>query len=126
MTGSPGSTRRTLRVCFITVNTFAHDSRTLRAAEALVSDGHQVVVVAQRGAGLPADETLAGGIRVLRPDVDRRISSAFLLPIGRLREPVRRAVAGLLRLDVDAVAPTPRGPLPPSRAACNRSSTARI
>jgi hypothetical protein len=43
---------RTLSVCFVTVNTFEYDSRTLRAARALAADGHRVTVVAQRGPGL--------------------------------------------------------------------------
>ena len=98
-----------MRVCFITVNTFVHDSRTLRAASALVADGHEVAVVAQQGEGLPAHETIAGGIRVVRPDVDRRISSAFAPGPARLREPVRRAISRAIALDPRATALPPRG-----------------
>ena len=100
---------RSLRVCFVTANTFVYDSRTLRAAQALAADGHEVVVVAQRGDGLPTAETVAGGIRVVRPDVDRRISGAFLPQPLRFREPMRRAVSRVIGLDPDATALPPRG-----------------
>ncbi len=95
---------RSLSVCFVTVNTFEYDSRTLRAARALAGDGHRVTVVAQQGPGLPNDETLDGGIRVLRPDIDRRISGAFSWRDGRYRERVSRAIG----LDPDATALPPR------------------
>ena len=61
----------------MTANTFEYDSRTLRAAQALAADGHRVTVVALEGPGLRVEETLAGGIRLVRPGLDRRISSAF-------------------------------------------------
>jgi glycosyltransferase involved in cell wall biosynthesis len=101
---------RALRVCFVTVNTFEYDSRTLRAARSLAADGHEVVVVAQRRPGLPDEEILAGGIRVVRPDIDRRISNAFLPVPERLQRPMRTAVSRAIGLDPEAIALSPRGP----------------
>jgi len=96
---------RSLTVCFVTVNTFQYDSRTLRAARALAADGHRVAVVAQQGPGLPTEETLDGGIRVLRPDIDRRVSGAFSWRRGRYRVRLSRAIG----LDPDATVLPPRG-----------------
>ena len=96
---------RSLSVCFVTVNTFEYDSRTLRAARALAADGHRVSVVAQQGPGLAADEMIDGGVRVLRPDIDRRISGAFTWRKGRYRTRLSRAIG----LDPEATALPPRG-----------------
>ena len=121
---------RALRVCFVTANTFEYDSRTLRAAQSLAADGHEVVVVAQRGPGLADEETLAGGIRVVRPEIDRRISSAFVVQPHRLRRPFRLAVSRALALDPEATVLRPRGPGPveavraPLRRAAEISPTA--
>jgi glycosyltransferase involved in cell wall biosynthesis len=101
---------RALRVCFVTVNTFEYDSRTLRAARSLMADGHEVIVVAQRRPGLPDEEMLSGGIRVVRPDIDRRISNAFLPVPVRLQRPIRTAVSRALGLDPEAIALPSRGP----------------
>lgn len=95
-----------LRVCFVTANTFDYDSRTLRAAQALAEDGHAVTVVALAGPGLAAEETLDGGIRLVRPTLDRRISAAFRpLPAG-----LRGVLSRALGFDAEAIA------LPPRRA----------
>ena len=94
-----------LRVCFVTANTFEYDSRTLRAAQALAGDGHTVTVVALAGAGLPAAEALEGGIRVVRPPLDRRIASAFRPLPARLRGLLARA----LGFEAEAIALPPRG-----------------
>jgi glycosyltransferase involved in cell wall biosynthesis len=104
MSAHPSPPRRI--VCFVTANTFEFDSRTLRTAEALVAEGVRVVVVAMAARHLPAEETLAGGILVRRPRVDRRISSAF----RPLPGPVRAALSGLIGLNAGATAlPRPRG-----------------
>lgn len=105
-----------LHVCFVTANTFEYDSRTLRAAQALAADGHAVTVVALQGPGLAVEEVLDGGIRLVRPPLDRRVSAAFRpLPSG-----LRRLIAAGLGFDAEAVAlPQPgrgrvervRGPL---------------
>ena len=88
-----------LHVCFVTANTFEYDSRTLRAAQALAADGHRVTVVALAGPGLAAEEALDGGIRLVRPRLDRRISSAFRpLPTS-----IRGGLARALGFDPDAV-----------------------
>ncbi len=95
-----------LRTCFVTANTFEYDSRTLRAAQALAGDGHTVTVVALAGPGLPAEEMLDGGIRLVRPPLDRRISAAFRpLPTA-----LRGVLARALGFDANAIA------LPPRRA----------
>jgi glycosyltransferase involved in cell wall biosynthesis len=102
---------RTLSVCFVTVNTFEYDSRTMRAARALAADGHRVTVVAQRRPGLPRTETQDGGIRVVRPDVDRRISNAFSWRKGRFQNVLSRAIG----LDPEATVLPPRGTWPLER-----------
>ncbi len=94
-----------LRIAFVAANTFEFDSRTLRAATTLARDGHEVVVVAQPGPGLATEERLPGGVRVVRPPVDRRIASAFR-PLPR---PVRSGLARVLGFMPEAVT------LPPSR-----------
>jgi glycosyltransferase involved in cell wall biosynthesis len=60
-------------VAFVTANTFEFDSRIQRAATALAERGWSVTVVAQPASHLPAEETLPDGVRVRRPDVERRI-----------------------------------------------------
>lgn len=93
-----------LHVCFVTANTFEYDSRTLRAADALTADGHRVTVVALQGSGLATEATLDGGIRLLRPALDRRISSALRpLPMA-----ARRVIAGALGFEAEAIALPPR------------------
>jgi glycosyltransferase involved in cell wall biosynthesis len=94
-----------LRVAFVTANTFEFDSRTLRAAEALAADGHDVVVLAQAADHLPDEDRTAAGVRVLRLRLDRRIIEGLRpLPL-----PARRAVEGMLGLRRDAVLSPPRG-----------------
>jgi glycosyltransferase involved in cell wall biosynthesis len=93
-------------VVFVTANTFEFDSRIQRAATALVERGWSVTVVAQRAAHLPAEETVDGGIRVRRPDVERRIVEA-LRPLPAW---ARRGVGRALGLTSDAVTLPPRGP----------------
>ncbi len=60
--------RRT--VGLIAANTFEFDSRIRLAADALAADGWQVVVVAQAGSNLPAEETLPSGAVVRRRALD--------------------------------------------------------
>ena len=95
-----------LRICFVTANTFEYDSRTWRAARALADDGHVVTVVALQGPGLATAETLDGGISLVRPPLDRRISAAF----RPLPSPVRGAIARALGFDGEAITLPPRGP----------------
>lgn len=75
-------------VAFVTANTFEFDSRHRRAAEALAADGWSVVVVAMAAPHLPAEETIAPGVVVRRPAVDRRVvigvPAAFRGPVARL------------------------------------------
>ena len=94
-----------LHVCFITANTFEYDSRTLRAAQALAVDGHTVTIVALQRPGLADAEQMDGGIRLVRPPLDRRISTAFRpLPTA-----LRRRIAAALGFDPEAIALPPRG-----------------
>ena len=94
-----------LHVCFVTANTFEYDSRTLRAAQALAGDGHTITVVALQGPGLAGLEQLDGWIRLVRPPLDRRISTAFRpLPTA-----LRRRIAAALGFDPEAIALPPRG-----------------
>jgi glycosyltransferase involved in cell wall biosynthesis len=95
-----------LTVCFVTANTFEFDSRTQRAAEALAADGHRVVVVALAGPDLPAEAELPGGIRLVRPALDRRIASAF----RPLPPAVRGWLARALGFAPGATVLPPRGP----------------
>ena len=57
-------------VGLIAANTFEYDSRHRLAADALAADGWRVVVVAQSGPGLPAEETLPSGAIVRRRALD--------------------------------------------------------
>jgi glycosyltransferase involved in cell wall biosynthesis len=95
-----------LTVCFVTANTFEYDSRTQRAAEALAADGHRVVVVALAGPGLPDASDLPGGIRIVRPVLDRRIASAF----RPLPAPLRAGLARTLGFAPGATVLPARGP----------------
>jgi glycosyltransferase involved in cell wall biosynthesis len=93
-------------VAFVTANTFEFDSRIQRAAAALVERGWAVTVVAQRAPHLPVEETLPGDIRVLRPEVERRIVDA----LRPLPAPVLRAIGRVLGVEPDAIILPARGP----------------
>jgi glycosyltransferase involved in cell wall biosynthesis len=92
-------------VAFVTANTFEYDSRIQRAATALAERGWSVTVVAQQAPHLPVEEALPGGIRVRRPDVDRRVIDA-LRPLPGW---ARRGLGRVLGLAPDAVTLPPRG-----------------
>jgi glycosyltransferase involved in cell wall biosynthesis len=90
-------TARALKVTIVAANTFEFDSRFLRSAMSLAEDGHEVTVLAFAGRGLPTEEALAPGVRVVRLEIDRRIVTALRpLPV-----PIRHAIARLLGLDPD-------------------------
>jgi glycosyltransferase involved in cell wall biosynthesis len=97
-----------LNVTLVVANTFQFDSRQLRTATTLAADGHEVRILAWSGPGLPVEESLAGGLRLTRIPLDRRISSALRpLPMA-----IRRLVCRLLALDPEAMLlppDTPRG-----------------
>ena len=92
-------------MAFVTANTFEFDSRIQRAAAALAERGWSVTVVAQQAAHLPAEETLAGGILVRRPALERRLVDA----LRPLPGPLRRAIGRSLGLAPDATTLPPRG-----------------
>ncbi|HET7473051.1 MAG TPA: glycosyltransferase [Candidatus Limnocylindrales bacterium] len=94
-----------MKVAFVAANTFQYDARQIRSATALAGDGHEVVLVGLAGPGLPARDSLEGGIELRRVAVDGTIASAFR-PLPRS---VRRLVARVLGIDPDA------SQLPPTR-----------
>jgi glycosyltransferase involved in cell wall biosynthesis len=98
-----------VKVTIVAANTFQYDARQLRTARALAGDGHQLTLVGFAASGLPARETLDGGITLLRVPVDLTIASAFRpLPAA-----ARRALARLLGIPPSATSlppTTPRGP----------------
>jgi glycosyltransferase involved in cell wall biosynthesis len=105
-TGSGREDARSLHVTLVVANTFQFDSRQLRTAATLAADGHQVRILAWSGPGLPDEERLAGGLRLSRIPLDRRISSA-LRPLPAAG---RRLVCRALALDPDAVLLPPDPP----------------
>lgn len=100
-----------MKIAIVAANTFLYDARQLRTAAALTSDGHAVTLVGLAGTGLPARETLDGGIELRRVAVDTTIASAFR-PLPRAG---RRALARLLGIDPDATALPPARPRGPDR-----------
>lgn len=90
----------------VVANTFQFDSRQLRTAATLAADGHHVRILAWTAPGLPAEETLAGGLRLTRIPLDRRISSA----LRPLPSAARRAVCRLVALDPEATLLPPDAP----------------
>ena len=102
--GGRGVTERR-HVCFVTANTFEYDSRTLRAAQALAADGHRSPSSRSRAPACPRRRRLADGIRLVRPALDRRVSSAF----RPLPSVARRVLARVLGFDAEAVTLPPRG-----------------
>jgi len=59
---------RRLRIAMYVANDASRDSRVLREADALAAAGHDVVIVARAGAGipLPAEEQAPTGVRLVR------------------------------------------------------------
>jgi len=94
---------RGLHVTLVVANTFQFDSRQLRTARTLAADGHTVRILAWADATLPAEEELAGGVRLSRIDLDRRISSA-LRPLPSV---MRRGICRLLGLDAQQTVLSP-------------------
>jgi hypothetical protein len=94
-----------VNVTIVAANTFQYDARQLRTAGALAGDGHRVTLVGFAAPGLPARETIDGGITLLRVPVDLTIASVF----RPLPAPLRRTAARLLGIPATATAlpPTP-------------------
>ncbi len=95
-----------MRVTIVAANTFEHDARQLRTADALVGDGHAVTCIGYAGPGLQREEELPSGAFVRRVAVDRTIGSAFR-PLPRV---ARRVLCRLLGIDPAWTA------LPPTQA----------
>lgn len=98
--------RRPLNVAIIAANTFEFDSRFLRSATSLAEDGHEVTVVGWAGPGLPAQDSLAPGVRLVRIEVPRPISDA----LRPLPGPVRAGLCRLVGLDPTATVLPPDAP----------------
>jgi len=97
-----------LRVTIVAANPFEFDSRFLRTATTLASDGHVVRILGWPGDGLPHDEELAPGVHLTRLEIDRRISSALRPLPGVLRSVLSRLV-GLDPATTVLPPETPRG-----------------
>ncbi|MFN8623144.1 MAG: glycosyltransferase [Chloroflexota bacterium] len=100
-----GAPARKLHVTIVAANPFEFDSRFLRSGTSLAEDGHTVTILGWSGPGLPREEELAPGVKLIRLDVDRRISTV----LRPLPSSVRRALSRLAGLDPDATV------LPPDR-----------
>ena len=97
-----------MRVALISAKSFEFDSRGLNIAGALAAAGHDVVVLALRGEGLPNEENLGERLRLVRVDVDRTIISA----LRPMPDVLRRLIARAIGLDPTAEilpADSPRG-----------------
>lgn len=101
-TGHPA---RSLHIGIVAANPFLFDSRFLHTALTLAEDGHRVTILGWAGPGLPSEETLAPGVRLVRLDVPRPISDA-LRPLPRA---VRVGICRVVGLDPTASV------LPPDR-----------
>jgi hypothetical protein len=66
-----------VRVTIVAANTFVHDARQLRTADALAGDGHEVVCIGFAEPGLAIAEDLPSGAHVRRIEIDRTIGAAF-------------------------------------------------
>jgi glycosyltransferase involved in cell wall biosynthesis len=95
-----------VRVTIVAANTFVHDARQLRTADALAADGHQVLCVGYAEPGLARDEDLPSGAHIRRIEIDRTIDAAF----RPLPAPLRRAIGRVLGIDPTWTA------LPPGQA----------
>ena len=95
-----------MRVTIVAANTFEHDARQLRTADALAGDGHTVLCIGYAEPGLPLDEDLPSGAHIRRVAIDRTIASAF----RPLPGPIRHGLCRALGLDPAWIA------LPPVRS----------
>lgn len=106
------------RCVLVLPSTGEFDSRSWRIAGTLAARGHEVTVVARAAPGLPIDERVAAGYRILRVPV----SSADGLP-GPLRRLARRPGApGEAPAGAVSSGTTPVGPAIPSRRDPGRRS----
>jgi glycosyltransferase involved in cell wall biosynthesis len=77
MVAGAGARLTGVRVTIVAANTFVHDARQLRTADALAGDGHDVVCIGYADPGLPTTEDLPSGAHVRRIEIDRTIAAAF-------------------------------------------------
>jgi len=101
-----GGAARGLQVTIVAANSFEFDSRFLRTAMTLATEGHDVRILGWPGPGLPAREELAPGVMLTRLDIDRRITSG----LRPLPTQVRSALARLIGLDPLATVLPPDAP----------------
>ena len=95
-----------MRVTIVAANPFEHDSRFLRTATTLAQEGHELTVLGWSWPGLPEREQLGPGVRLVRLDVDRRISTA----LRPLPSAIRAALAHAIGLDPEAEVLPPETP----------------
>jgi glycosyltransferase involved in cell wall biosynthesis len=74
------------RLCIVLPTSGAFDSRSQRIADSMVERGHEVTIIARRASGLPNDETMPEGWRIVRVPV----SAVDGLPVPRI---IRTAIA---------------------------------
>jgi glycosyltransferase involved in cell wall biosynthesis len=82
------------------------DSRLLHTATSLAADGHTVTMLGWSGSGLPAEESPAPGVRLVRLEVDRRI----LAGLRPLPQRARHWIGRLIGLDPEAILLPPDAP----------------
>jgi glycosyltransferase involved in cell wall biosynthesis len=100
-----------VRVTIVAANTFEHDARQLRTADALAGDGHAVVCIGYAAPGLSRDEELPSGAYIRRVEIDRTLASAFRPLPGLLR----RGAARMLGIDPTWTALPPGHAVGPDR-----------
>jgi glycosyltransferase involved in cell wall biosynthesis len=96
-----------VRVTIVAANVFEHDSRFLRTATTLAREGHELTILGWSRPDLPGQEELAPGVRLVRLDIDRRISTA----LRPLPASLRRVVCLAIGLDPNATVLPPDAPV---------------
>jgi glycosyltransferase involved in cell wall biosynthesis len=97
-----------MRVSMFVYNTFEHDARVLREAEALAAAGHPTRVIALRGPGADPRERV-GEIEVVRVEADPLPAKAARLAVGAARKVRRPRSAGLAPAPIGSVGDSAAG-----------------
>ena len=91
-----------MRVAMFVYNTFEHDARVLREAEALTGAGHEVRVIALRGPATPDRERI-GPVEVVRVDADPLPAKVARAAIGAVRVLRRSGEGGYRPAEIGSV-----------------------